>query len=304
MGLANLVPGVSGGTMLLAVGIYTVFISAVADLTSLKFRARSILIVALVASAAGLGILLLAGTVKNLVVSYRWIAYSLFIGLTLGGVPVILKMIDRRTLSVRAGIVLGFAGMAVVAALQQYGGVHTGFSGSGGFMLFAAGVAGASAMILPGISGGYLLLLLGQYIPILSALDELKHALEAGNWGEVVHLGYSVILPVGAGIVIGVVLVSNVLRFLLTRYRRATLGVLLGVLLGAVVGLWPFQEGAAPQPGEVFKGRTLSEEAAAEISKDEYPTEFFTPTAGQAVAVVVLAAGGFCVTYGISRFEG
>lgn len=304
MGLANLVPGVSGGTMLLAVGIYTLFISGIADITSLRFRSRSILMVAAVAFSAALGILLLAGTVKSLVVSHRWIAYSLFIGLTLGGVPVVWRMIDRRTLSVRVGVVLGFAGMAAVAALQQYGGVAAGFSGSGGIMLFAAGAAGASAMILPGISGGYLLLLMGQYIPILSALDELKDALETGNWGEAVHLGYSVILPVGAGIVIGVVLVSNVLRFFLARFRRVTLGVLLGVLLGAVVGLWPFQEGAAPEAGDVLNGRTLSAEGAAEISKDEYPTEFFTPTAGQVAAAIVLTAGGFGVTYGISRFEG
>ncbi|MFP4179511.1 MAG: undecaprenyl phosphate translocase family protein, partial [Spirochaetaceae bacterium] len=149
-----------------------------------------------------------------------------------------------------------------------------------------------------------LLLLMGQYIPILSALEELKEALETGNWGEAVYLGYSVILPVGAGIVIGVVLVSNVLRFFLARFRRVTLGVLLGVLLGAVVGLWPFQEGAAPEAGDVFKGRTLSAEGAAEISKDEYPTEFFTPTAGQVAAAILLAAGGFGATYGISRFEG
>ncbi|MFO7849365.1 MAG: DUF368 domain-containing protein [Spirochaetia bacterium] len=303
MGLANLVPGVSGGTMLLAVGIYTVFITAVADITSLRFRLRSLVIVFLVAFAAALGILLLAGFVKDLVISYRWIAYSIFIGLTLGGVPVIMEMVDRRTFSMWTGAALGFFGMAAVAALQQYGGVSGGSPEGGRIMLFAAGIAGASAMILPGVSGGYLLLLLGQYIPILSALDALKQALDAGNWGEVVHLGLTVILPLGMGILLGVVLVSNVLKFLLDRFRRATLGVLLGVLLGAVVGLWPFQEGVAPEPGEVFKGTTLSPQSAAEISQDEYPAELFTPTAGQIAVAIILTAGGFCVTYGISRFE-
>jgi putative membrane protein len=307
MGLANLVPGVSGGTMLLAVGIYTVFIGAVADLTSLRFRGRSILVVAVVAGAAVLGILLLAGAIKDMVVANRWIAYSLFIGLTLGGVPVILHMIDRVYGSVRTGAIAGFAAMALVAALQQYGGAGGGGGGTAGggewVMLFVAGLAGASAMILPGISGGYLLLLLGQYIPILSAVDTLREALGAGDLAGVWNVGVAVILPVGLGLVAGVAVVSNVLKFLLARYRRATLGVLLGVLLGAVIGLWPFQQGVPPDPGEVFKGRVVTEKSLSGIPAEDYPTDFFAPTAGQVVVSLVMVAAGFGITYMISRLE-
>ena len=303
MGLANLVPGVSGGTMLLAVGVYTLFIGAVADITSLRFRARSVLVLLIVAGAAVLGILLLAGPIKGLVVSYRWIAYSLFIGLTLGGVPVILAMVDERSRRLWVAAAAGFAAMALLAALQQYGGVQGTGSGGSPIMLFVAGLAGASAMILPGISGGYLLLLLGQYIPILSAVDGLKQALGARDLEAVWDIGIAVILPVGLGLVVGVALVSNVLKFLLARYRTATLGVLLGVLLGAVVGLWPFQEGVAPQAGESFKGQVLSEEAAAEIEAEEYPTGFFHPSAGQIAAALLLVGAGFGATYGISRLE-
>ena len=92
MGLANLVPGISGGTMLLAAGIYPRFIDAVAEVTRFRFRFRSLLVLGCVVVAAGLGILLLAGTLKDLVVDKRWIMYSLFIGLTLGGVPVVWRM--------------------------------------------------------------------------------------------------------------------------------------------------------------------------------------------------------------------
>ena len=89
MGLANLVPGISGGTMLLAAGVYPAFIGAIAEVTTLRFRPRSLLLLASVATAAGLTILLLAGSVKSLVQDHRWIMYSLFIGLTLGGVPLL-----------------------------------------------------------------------------------------------------------------------------------------------------------------------------------------------------------------------
>lgn len=97
MGLANLVPGISGGTMLLAAGIYTDFINAVAEVTTLRFRKRSLVLLASVGLAAGSAIILLAGVVKDLVVDHRWMMYSMFIGLTLGGIPVIWKLIQRST---------------------------------------------------------------------------------------------------------------------------------------------------------------------------------------------------------------
>ena len=96
MGLANLVPGISGGTMLLAAGVYPGFISAIAEVTTFRFRFRSLILLASVVGSAALAILLLAGSVKDLVVDHRWIMYSLFIGLTLGGVPLVLSDGETR----------------------------------------------------------------------------------------------------------------------------------------------------------------------------------------------------------------
>src|SRR6056297_3665113 len=294
MGLANLVPGVSGGTMLLAAGVYTIFIGAVADLTGLRFRSRSVLVVVTVAGSAALGILLLAGPIKELVVGYRWIAYSLFIGLTLGGVPVLKRLIGPVTRRVL---------WAALAWVQQYGSAGGGASDSSWIMMLLAGLAGASAMILPGISGGYLLLILGQYIPILSALDQFTRALGAGDLETLGEIGFAVILPVGLGLVIGVAGVSNLLTLLLTRHRQATLGVLVGLLLGAVVGLWPFQETVQPQPGYVYQGQELNAAQIEELSADDYPTDFFKPTAGQIGASLLLIGAGFAATSMISLIE-
>ncbi len=106
MGLANLVPGISGGTMLLAAGVYPGFISAIAEVTTFRFRPRSLILLASVVASAAIAILLLAGSVKGLVVDHRWIMYSLFIGLTLGGVPLVFRMarpVSRSTLLGAAG---------------------------------------------------------------------------------------------------------------------------------------------------------------------------------------------------------
>ncbi len=273
MGLANLVPGISGGTMLLAVGIYTYFISGIAEITRFRFRDRSVAVLGVVIVAAAAGILLLAGPIKTLVVSHRWIMYSLFIGLTVGGAPIVWRMIFSPDRSVWIGAVCGFIGMAVLAWFQQQG-IGTGTSGEGAWiMLLIAGIAGASAMILPGISGGYLLLVLGQYVPILSAVDLFKQGLSSFDVPLLLDVGVRVIIPVGIGIVAGVVIVSNLLKYLLKRHRNGTLGVLLGLLIGAVVGLWPFQE----------------------------ETGFFAPSAGQIVAAIGLVAAGLGVTFAVSK---
>ena len=147
MGLANLVPGISGGTMLLAAGIYPRFIDAVASVTRFRFPMRSLILLACVAVAAGLSVLLFAGVLKDLVVNQRWVMYSLFIGLTLGGVPVVWRMARPATVGMIVAGIVSLGLMVGLALLQMYGVVG---GGQGSFaMLFIAGTVGASAMILP-----------------------------------------------------------------------------------------------------------------------------------------------------------
>ena len=172
MGLANLVPGISGGTMLLAAGIYPAFIASIAEVTTFRFARHSLILLGVVAGSAGSAILLLAGPTRDLVVEQRWIMYSLFIGLTLGGVPLVWRLARPATSALGIGATAGFA-LMVLMALGDSG--RTGDEASTGLLLLS-GMAGAGAMILPGISGGYLLLL-GQYLPILGAIDKAKQAL-------------------------------------------------------------------------------------------------------------------------------
>ncbi|MDH4282510.1 MAG: DUF368 domain-containing protein [Myxococcales bacterium] len=303
MGLANLVPGISGGTMLLAAGIYPRFIQALAELSALRFRKSSLLVLGLVGIAAGSAILLGAGTVKDAVVEHRWAMYSLFIGLTLGGVPVLWSMARPPTNGFWAGTSAGLVVMAALAWLQIWGGSF-GAHREGALIMFVAGVAGASAMILPGVSGGYLLLLMGVYVPVLSAIDALKEALKANDLATVSEPFLGVVLPVGIGVAIGILLVSNGIRVVLERYEQPTLGVLMGLLVGAVFGLWPFQEGVAPEVGEVFKGQVLTAERLAELSPDKYPTDFYAPAFSDVMMAVGLVGLGYMITTLVANLGG
>ncbi len=100
-------------------------------------------------------------------------------------------------------------------------------------------------MILPGVSGGYLLLVLGQYVVILGAIAAAREAASGSDWAGLLESG-RVLVPFAIGVLVGVVGVSNVVKLCLDRFPRATLGVLLGLLLGAVVGLWPFRHPRGP----------------------------------------------------------
>lgn len=295
MGLANLVPGISGGTMLLAAGIYPLFIGAVADVTTLKLKKESIVLLGAVVVAGALSILLGAGAIKHSVVHYRWIAYSVFIGLTLGGAPLIWRMSKPHGSAFWVGTVCGVALMALMAVGMG------GQSGGEGnyFMTFVAGLAGSASMILPGVSGGYLLLVLGQYETILGAIDQVKSGL--GGDISLIFDALHVIIPLAIGVGVGVVGISNLLKWLLAKYKNATLGVLFGLLLGAVIGLWPFQEGRAPVVGDVIKGRTVTVEMIPEIEADDWPVVRFSPTPVQAGAVVGLILLGFGITIAVDK---
>ncbi len=318
MGLANLVPGISGGTMLLAAGVYRAFIGAIADVSVLRLRVRSLVVLASVVGAALAAIVLLAGPVKVLVLDHRWVMYSLFIGLTLGGVPLVWGML-KNTGGVRTGAAVGFGVGVALMAVLAFAKAGGGAGGGGMVMLFVAGIAGASAMILPGVSGAYLLLVLGQYVPILASVGRLKDALSAGDIGAAAA-EWNVVVPVGVGVVVGVAGLSTLIRWCLHHREGPTLGVLLGLLVGSVLGLWPFQRTVEPMPGDTLKGQTVIEVAEVvgedgeptgeivatteidEIGREDWPLETFAPTTVQIASSAGLALLGFGVTMGIARF--
>lgn len=273
MGLANLVPGVSGGTMLLAVGIYAECIDAVAKFTTFRFDRDSLFLLSTVAGAAALIILLLAGTVRDLVIDYRWAMYSLFLGATLGGIPVLWRLIGKPDTRVWIGSLAGIAAMGITAALPM----SEWQAGSPSVpLLVFAGFGAFAAMMLPGLSGGYLLVVSGQYVPILGAVDGVKTGLlSAGSpdWASLLETA-RVLVPFAIGALAALVGVSNLIRHLLRVQRSATLGVLLGLLAGAVFGLWPF---GADTDGLVF------------------------PRPAMAAGALALVAGGFAVTECMGR---
>jgi putative membrane protein len=302
MGLANLVPGISGGTMLLAVGIYPQFIGGVAEVSTFRFRPKVLLMLGVVVLAALAAIGGGARGIGWLLDNHQWAMYSLFIGLTLGGVPLLWRMVRPLDMKVAVSAAIAIVLMALLAFVNP-----ERISGSGeiGFMayvmFFIAGLSGGAAMILPGVSGAYLLLVLGQYRIIVGAVATAVDGLRGADIAMVLQAMH-VFIPVGIGVVAGVVGVSNLVKMLLARYQRATLGFLLGLLFGAVIGLWPFTAAVAPQVGDVVRGQVLTtEEMVAKVDRKYYRRAPVAPTAGELAGGLVFVLAGFGISWGISR---
>ena len=265
MGLANLVPGISGGTMIVIVGLYDEFVTSIADATRLRFSKRNLWFLGVLGIAALLAIVSLAGTLSRAVTLHRGEMFSLFIGMTLGGVPLLARMLHGPSKAAVSGAVLGFALMVAVAMTATDPPDKLAAKeavAAGRFVVaadygrdVAAGALGMSAMVLPGISGAYMLLILGRYETILAAISQAKqYVLSVGREGDPAVF-MSVIVPVAVGSILSLILLTNFLKWMLERHRELTIGVLLGIVFGSVLGIWPFS--ATSSFGEYILGAVL-----------------------------------------------
>ena len=255
-GLASLVPGVSAGTMILATGIYPRIVSAAAEVVGLRFRRASVLPLAVVVGTAAFLVFLLAGTVRDLFLAWPAPLFSLFAGLTLGGVPLLWAMGGPRrspAFFTAAAAGLTAAALPTLLAAPPPAGA-TGVEASAGALLLG-GAAAAFAMVLPGISGSYLLLLLGLYLPFLQSLDAVRQAVANGAPAAEIGAAALGIAPFAVGAALGIALAARLVRHFLERFRQPALGALLGLLLGAVIGLYPFRSVAgerfSPEPADL-----------------------------------------------------
>lgn len=243
MGAADLVPGVSGGTVALLLGIYSRFIGAIRGIAAIGGRllrgdisgARRKFIEAdwVFVLPLGVGIVIavfsLASLMERLLHDYPEEMAGVFMGLVLASL--VTAYLSVETPAKKARLTLWELLLAAAVAAGVF--VVLGFSAtpqSSPSLLayFGAGALAICAMVLPGISGSFLLLIVGMYAALLAAVDDLAIA---------------ELLVFCLGAAIGLALFSALLHRLLTQFRRTTTAVLLGLLLGSMRVLWPWPNG-------------------------------------------------------------
>ncbi|MGM9721869.1 MAG: DUF368 domain-containing protein [Candidatus Egerieousia sp.] len=232
MGAADVVPGVSGGTIALLMGIYQRLIDAIHSVLPalplllrgrLRLFCRSIdgTFLALLFGGILLSVLSIAKLMTWLLETHPVQVWSLFFGLILASSFFVLKGVGKLRIQHLLAMV---AGIAVAAAISLLSPAETP---DAWWFIFLSGAIAICAMILPGISGSFILLLLGKYEFIMQAVTTMN---------------VPVLILFAAGAVVGLLSFSQLLSWLLKQYYATTLSLLSGFMLGSLVKVWPWKE--------------------------------------------------------------
>jgi putative membrane protein len=244
MGSADIVPGVSGGTIALVLGIYERFIASVragsraltllvkADTDGFRKWMAAVDWAFMLPLVAGIGVafLTLARVIRDLLHDQPEAMSAIFMGLVAGSVIIAWRLI--RVPRLQHALIIVATGIATFALLGLVHGTGEESVGQQAdpalWAFFIAGAIAICAMILPGVSGSFLLVVMGMYAPALAALTDFA----------IVSL-----LAFGAGAVIGLALFSQVLHVALQRYHDIVMALLIGLMAGSVRVLWPWPRG-------------------------------------------------------------
>lgn len=232
MGAANVIPGVSGGTIAFISGIYERLIKALKsfDVDAFKLLTKGKIkelidhvdlwfIVSLFAGMA-VSVISLAKALKYLFGAYPVLVWAFFFGLILASIYFVGRTISKHNVgTIAAGVV--FAGIAGSISLFSPGVENPNF-----FYILLCGIVAICSMILPGLSGSFILLLMGNYLLVLGAVSALQ---------------FNIIIPMALGCVVGLIVFSRFLSWLFDNYRDLTIASMTGFIIGSLATIWPWK---------------------------------------------------------------
>lgn len=237
MALADSVPGVSGGTIAFIMGFYDSFISSIHNVIfgTHKERLNGISYLAKLGVGWIIGMAAAVSILASLFESHVYVVHSLFLGLVLGSIPLVIHQEKQSISGHHMSIVFGAIGMMIVISIAYATGSSPSsswdlsvFSFQTGIQLFLIGMIAISAMFLPGISGSTLLLIFGAYMPVITAVKELLHF----------NLNYvPSILFFLSGIVCGAASVVKLIQICMNKYRPQSVYFILGMMAGSLYAI-------------------------------------------------------------------
>ena len=284
MGAADVVPGVSGGTIAFISGIYEELLTSISNvnfglLKTLKkegFKVAWKQLNGAFLASLFLGIFMsivsLAKTIKYLLENEPVLLWSFFFGLVVASIIFIGKQVENwnykflflAMFGVAFGYIITIASSTTLTEINYL------------FLVFAGAIA-SCAMILPGISGSYILLLMGVYPIVMTAIT---------------HRDFTIISAIGIGVILGLLLFSRLLKWLFKRYKNQMLVVLTGLMLGSLNKVWPWKTTISTYLNSHGETKPLLEQSISPFSFNGDP---------QLIMSIVLAIIGFLLIIGMER---
>lgn len=238
IGVANIIPGVSGGTMAVSMGVYDKMISAITGIR--KDWKKSLLTLLPYVIGAGLGIGILSFVLQYCLNNYPMQTSGLFIGLIIGGIPVIVKRMEGtkvNALNIIVTIVF-FAAVVGMAFLSGDEGSTTDIAVNfiTVIQLILIGIIASATMIIPGVSGSLVLMILGFYGIIISNVSNFISALGSFDMAGLIH-GVGVLFPFGVGVLLGIGLIAKLIEMLFAKAPGTTYCGILGLIIGSPIAI-------------------------------------------------------------------
>ncbi len=239
MGVANIIPGVSGGTMAVSMGIYDKIIHAATHLVS-EFKKSMKLLLPIVLGMA-LGIVVLARILEYMFARVPLQTNLLFIGLIIGGLPAITKKVKGKT--IRGGHILVcllffgvVAGLAMVGE-QEGAAADLSFNMINIIKLFGVGIVASATMVIPGVSGSMMLMLMGYYNPILNEVNDFIDNLVQFNVPGILD-GCKVLVPFGIGVVVGIFAIAKIIEIIFEKFPDHAYWAIIGLIVASPVAIF------------------------------------------------------------------
>lgn len=238
VGIANIIPGVSGGTMMVAMGLYDKLIHAITHLKSEFKESMKLLIPIFI--GAGLAIVTLARLFEFLLERYPIPTNFAFCGLIAGSLPFIFKKVKGHTVSIGKMIafLIFFAVVVLMAAMGETSGnaADVSFGLVNVIKLLLVGIIAAATMVIPGVSGSMMLMLLGYYDTILKSINQFIDALIAFDMqGLLVQCG--VLVPFGIGVVLGIFLIAKLIEFIFSKAEIHAYYAIIGLIIASPIAI-------------------------------------------------------------------
>lgn len=238
IGIANIIPGVSGGTMMVSMGIYDKLIHCVTHLFS-EFK-QSVKFLFPIAVGMGIAIIASAFGLEWLFESFPVEANLLFTGLILGSLPILWKNVKGN--KIKTGhLIAALAFFALVVGMAAFGGAEgaaadLSFSLINVLKLFVVGVITSATMVIPGVSGSMVLMLLGFYQPVLSAITDFIEALTSLDV-EGILAGMGILVPFGLGVIAGIFAVAKLVEIIFEKFPLYAYWAIIGLVVASPVAI-------------------------------------------------------------------
>lgn len=254
LGVANIMPGVSGGALAISMGIYDKIIYAITHLR--KDLKNSIRILTPIGIGVVLGFAGLSFVIRWLFEEYPLQTNLLFVGLVLGGIPEILKPIRAEKVRT-AGILAFFFFFFLVAVLPMLN-----ISGKEAVMdlsfvtavkMFGIGIISAATMVVPGVSGSMILLLIGYYQPLLDEITGCIQGFLTMNADQMIR-GVLILAPAVLGLGAGIIVIAKIVEYLLAHHKTTSYWGILGLLIASPVGILAEMRGMSFDAVSVLTG--------------------------------------------------